>query len=145
MKSKKGKIIIPINGEMDIVIARQTARAMAESVGFLSIDLALITTAVSELVRNIINYAECGKAEFEIIKNRGEIAIRVIVEDKGPGIDDIELAMQDGYSTTNSLGLGLPGVRRLMDELSIASTPGKGTSITATKWLSNYGQSNKKN
>ena len=129
------KICIPINNEMDIVIARQKGREMAKEYGFASIDLALIATAISELTRNIITYAQKGTVYLELIETRGKKGLTVISTDEGPGIASIELALQDGYSTTNSLGLGLPGVRRLMDDFSIQSQLGKGTTITATKWV----------
>ena len=126
---------VPVNNEYDIVVARQKAREMAKEFGFASIDLALISTAVSELARNIISYAINGTVFIELIQQHGKRSILIIVEDQGPGIENIELAMQDGYSTANSLGLGLPGVRRLMDEFTIHSVPGEGTIIIARKWV----------
>ncbi|MCL5272118.1 MAG: anti-sigma regulatory factor [Gammaproteobacteria bacterium] len=126
---------IPINSELDIVIARQRGRALAELRGFRSIDLALIATAISELTRNIVTYAQMGIIHLEFIEDRGKKGILVQAVDDGPGIKDIELALQDGYSTTNSLGLGLPGVRRLMDDFNIHSELGIGTTITTKKWI----------
>ncbi len=107
---------IPINNDLDIVIARQKGREIAQGLGFSSIDLALIVTAISELTRNIITYAQNGFLILQVIEEQGHRGILVISMDQGPGIESIELALQDGYSTTNSLGLGLPGVRRLMDD-----------------------------
>ncbi len=129
------KIIIPINNELDIVIARQKGREIAKEFGFADIDQALIATAISELTRNIISYAQTGNLSLEHVQKNGKDGVLVISKDEGPGIEDIVLAMQDGFSTTKSLGLGLPGVRRLMDDFEIQSSLGKGTTIFATKWM----------
>ena len=131
----ENKLSIPINNELDIVIARQKGREMAKEIGFAAIDLALIATAISELTRNIITYAEKGNIILQYIENQGKKGIEVISKDNGPGIESIELALQDGYSTTNSLGVGLPGVRRLMDDFEILSELGKGTTVIARKWI----------
>lgn len=130
------KISIPINSELDIVIARQKGREAAKEFGFAGLDQALIATAISELTRNIITYAQKGVLILEHVNNRGKNGILVTSQDDGPGIENIDFAMQDGYSTTKSLGMGLPGVRRLMDDFEIQSTLGKGTTIFATKWVS---------
>lgn len=130
------RITIPINSELDIVVARQKGREMAKKFGFVTIDLALIATAISELTRNIISYGEKGTIYLELIERQGRKGISVIAEDFGPGIEDIELAMQDGYSTAQSLGLGLPGVRRLMDDFDIQSKLGVGTTVKTKKWIS---------
>lgn len=133
----ENKVAIPINNELDIVIARQKGREMAKEFGFVTIDLALIATAISELTRNIISYAQKGTLSLDFIEEQGKKGILVIAQDDGPGIESIELAMQDGYTTEkNSLGLGLPGVRRLMDDFNIKSKLGKGTTVTAKKWIS---------
>lgn len=126
---------IPINSELDIVIARQIGREMAREFGFANIDLALIATAISELTRNIISYANKGTVYLRLLNEPGRKGILVIAEDKGPGIENIDLAMQDGYSTGKSLGLGLPGVRRLMDDFLLTSELGKGTIVTTKKWV----------
>lgn len=126
---------ISINSELDIVIARQIGREMAKEFGFATIDLALIATAISELTRNIISYANKGTVYIKLLQEPSRKGIMVVAQDKGPGIENIELAMQDGYSTGKSLGLGLPGVRRLMDDFLITSELGKGTTITAKKWI----------
>jgi serine/threonine-protein kinase RsbT len=133
------KASIAINNELDIVNARQTGRDMAKNFGFTSIDLALIATAISELTRNILTYAKNGTLIIEFIEEPGRTGrkgIQVTSIDKGPGIENIELALQDGYSTSeNSLGLGLPGVQRLMDDFEIQSKLGMGTTITTKKWM----------
>jgi serine/threonine-protein kinase RsbT len=132
----ENKVAIPINTEFDIVLAREKGRAMAKEFGFVSVDLALIATAISELTRNIITYAQTGTVSLEIIEGQGRRGILIIAHDDGPGIKSIELAMQDGYTTAdNSLGMGLPGVQRLMDDFNIQSEVGKGTTVTAKKWI----------
>lgn len=132
----ENKVNIPVNNELDIVIARQKGREMAKEMGFGSVDQAMIATAISELTRNIITYAQNGNLFLEHVKRRDKEGILVISEDNGPGIENVDLAMQDGYSTSKSLGLGLPGVRRLMDDFTIQSKFGKGTTVFATKWIS---------
>jgi len=126
--------IIPIRKDQDIVAARQQGRALAMKMGFSNSNLTLIATAISELARNILLYAKTGEMTLGVMKDNGREGIVVIANDSGPGINDIPRAMQMGYSTSNSLGLGLPGVRRLMDEFEIVSKNGQGTRVTATKW-----------
>jgi serine/threonine-protein kinase RsbT len=125
---------IPIGGDTDIVTARQKGRDLALEAGFSGSDLALIATAISEVARNIIVYAERGEVVLSLAQQDGKRGIVVIARDHGPGIANIEQAMRDGYSTGNSLGLGLPGARRLMDEFEIGSEVGKGTTVTMKKW-----------
>lgn len=123
-----------ITSDRDVVAARHRGRALAESLGFGPTDLAIIATAISELARNIILYARGGEI---ILKRSGDTAatgIMVVASDTGSGISDVAEAMRDGYSTSGSLGLGLPGVRRLMDEFNIVSRVGRGTTVTVTKW-----------
>lgn len=132
----ENKVNIPINNEIDIVIARQKGREMAKEMGFGTVDQAMIATAISELTRNIITYAQNGNLFLEHVKRQDKEGILVICVDTGPGIENVDLAMQDGYSTSKSLGLGLPGVRRLMDDFTIKSIFGKGTTVFATKWIS---------
>jgi serine/threonine-protein kinase RsbT len=121
---------VPIRSDADIVVARQQGRMVGTRLGFSSSDLTLIATAISELARNIVSYATRG----EIIRRLVQQGIVIIAHDEGPGIPDVAQAMQDGYSTGNSLGLGLPGAKRLMDEFEIVSHPGKGTTVTIKKW-----------
>lgn len=126
---------VSIDREGDIVTARQKGRELAADLGFSGSDLTVIATAISEIARNIVAYAQCG----EIVLTRETLhtkrGIVVVARDSGPGIPDIEQAMQDGFSTGRSLGLGLPGARRLMDEFEIESEVGKGTVITMRKWV----------
>jgi serine/threonine-protein kinase RsbT len=125
---------VPIVNETDIVVARQQGRVMAERLGFGRSDLALIATAISEVARNIILYAGRGEIVLERIDD-GRRGIVVVARDEGPGIPDLELALRDGYSSSGSLGLGLPGAKRLMDEFAIVSEVGKGTTVTMRKWI----------
>jgi serine/threonine-protein kinase RsbT len=126
---------ILIGRDTDIVTARQKGRDLALQVGFSGSDLALIATAISEVARNIIIYAERGEVVLSLAQQNDKRGIVVVARDHGPGIANIEQAMRDGYSTGNSLGLGLPGARRLMDEFEIGSEVGKGTTVTMKKWV----------
>ena len=127
--------IVPIRSDLDIVTARVEGRELAKELGFGVIDQARIATAISELTRNIVQYAEEGEAILYPIEQGNHIGIEIVCKDRGPGIADVELAMQDGYSTSSSLGMGLPGARRLMDEFEIESQVGVGTTVTIRKWL----------
>jgi len=131
---------IPIDSEIDIVTARQKGREMAARLGFSSTELTLIATAISEVARNIVEYARDGEISLSVVAQGDKRGIVVIACDNGPGIPDIKLAMQDGYSTGKSLGLGLPGAKRLMDEFEIVSEVGKGTKITMKKWVQKNGR-----
>jgi serine/threonine-protein kinase RsbT len=123
-----------INSDRDIVAARQKGRALAIALGFSSGDATLIATVISELARNIVTYAKFGTVVLTVIHNSGRPGIQVVAQDTGPGIPDISQALRDGFSTSGSLGLGLPGVRRLVDEFEIASQVNLGTTVTARKW-----------
>lgn len=125
---------IPIRHDMDIITARQEARELATSIGFSGSDLTVIATAISEVVRNIVVYAKAGELRLSPTRNDHRMGILIVAQDNGPGIADIGQAMQDGYSSGGSLGLGLPGARRLMDEFEIVSAPGAGTTVTMRKW-----------
>lgn len=130
-----GETRVPIKQESDIVTARQQGRALAAQSGFSSIEQTFIATAISEVARNIIVYAGSGEIVLRTEqRNGGKPGIVVVARDEGPGIPDIELAMRNGYSTANSLGLGLPGAKRMMDEFEVVSEVGKGTTITMKKW-----------
>lgn len=123
-----------INSDQDIVLARQKGRAMAAELGFSSGDATLIATAISELARNIVSYARKGEIALKGIQGSSRVGVLVVASDNGPGIPDISQALRDGFSTSGSLGLGLPGVRRLMDEFEITSLPGRGTTVRVKKW-----------
>jgi serine/threonine-protein kinase RsbT len=125
---------IPIASDLDIIRARQTGRTEASKLGFSSTDLTLIATAISELARNIVMYAREGEMIVRLVRCSERQGIVVIARDKGPGIADVRQTLQDGYSTSRSLGLGLPGVRRLMDEFEVESQVGQGTIVTVKKW-----------
>jgi serine/threonine-protein kinase RsbT len=127
--------LVPINRDGDIVAARQKARELAKQVGFSGSDLTIIATAISEIARNIVVYAHRGEIVLSAAQRGTRRGVLVIARDHGPGIPDIERAMRDGFSTGKSLGLGLPGAKRLMDEFEIASEIGKGTTITMRKWI----------
>lgn len=121
--------------EADMVIARQKGREMAQSLGFPVSEQALIATAISELTRNMLKYAGRGALELAVEHDGGRRAIVVIAADQGPGIANPALALQDGFSSGDGLGLGLPGTRRIMDDFELESEVGKGTRITAKKWI----------
>jgi serine/threonine-protein kinase RsbT len=125
---------VHLASDRDITAARHQARALAHVAGFGLADLAIIATAITELGQNALRYAKAGDLEIEILHDQARPGIVIIASDSGPGIPDLELALRDGYSTSGSLGLGLPGVRRLMDEFAIASELGRGTTVTVKKW-----------
>ena len=129
---KESRILI--QSDLDIVEARQQGRTMASQLGFTSSELTLVATAISELARNIVAYASRGEITLKLVNHSEKQGIVVIASDEGPGIRDISLALQDGYSTSRSLGMGLPGVRRLMDEFEIETTLGQGTKVIVKKW-----------
>jgi serine/threonine-protein kinase RsbT len=128
------QVRVTIDSDGDIVIARQKGRALAAELGFSSTDVVRIATAISELARNVLSYAVTGEIRLETLNSWNRCGIAIIASDRGPGIADVERAMQDAYSTSGGLGLGLPGVRRLMDEFTIDSAVGQGTTVSATKW-----------
>jgi serine/threonine-protein kinase RsbT len=125
---------LQIRSDADIVTARQKGREMALLLNFLGSDVVMLATIISELARNIVEYAQHGELVLSIAQQVGKRGIIIIARDEGPGIPDLELAMKDGYSTGNSLGLGLPGTKRMMDEFEIISEVGVGTTVTAKKW-----------
>jgi serine/threonine-protein kinase RsbT len=135
MTDATGEVSVPIGNESDIVAARQLGREIAGAVGFAKTEQTLIATAISELARNIVSYAGSGEFVLSPIESGGRAGILVIARDQGPGIQDPELALRDGYSTAQSLGLGLPGARRLMDEFELVTAPGAGTTVTMRKWV----------
>lgn len=128
------EVRVAIHREADIVVARQAGRQLAAQLGFSSTEQTLIATAISEVARNIVVYAVEGEIVLTRTDEAGRVGIQVEAIDAGPGIDNKDLALRDGYSTKNSLGLGLPGARRLMDDFALESEIGRGTRITMRKW-----------
>ena len=127
---------IPIQVDTDVITARQEGRQMAQRLGFKAVDQARITTAISELARNIVVYAGGrGNVLLREIQDGTRKGIEVQFDDQGPGIEDIDRAMGQGYSSGKGLGAGLPGTKRLMDEFELRSAPGEGVHITIRKWL----------
>lgn len=131
--------VVAVRTQVDIVVARQTGRQMAAALGFFGADLTLIATAISEIARNLIEHAGEGMVRIARVHNGIREGLQVTVTDQGPGIADIARAMEDGYSTGQGLGLGLPGARRLMDEFELQSQIGKGTRIVMRKWIDRHG------
>ena len=127
---------IPIVRDTDVVTARLAARALASRVGFAGTDLVLIASAVSEVARNIVVYAGPGEVVLSVVQSRSRLGLQVIARDQGPGIADLSRALEKGFSTSRSLGLGLTGSKRFMDEFRLESTLGSGTTVTMRKWLS---------
>jgi serine/threonine-protein kinase RsbT len=127
--------VIPIESDADVVTARQRARQMAGELELTSTDQTLLATAISEVARNITTYAVRGEVHLSVVRDdNGREGIQVIASDDGPGIVDVDLALQDGYTSGGGLGLGLPGARRLVDDFSIETAPGRGTKVTLVMW-----------
>jgi len=125
---------VPVASDIDIVSARQQGRALAMRLGFSSSDATIVATAISELARNIVLYAKRGEIILAAVVNSEHRGLLIMACDDGDGIADIRQALQDGYSTSGRMGVGLPGVKRLMDEFEISSTVGKGTIVSVKKW-----------
>ena len=128
------EIRVRIDSDRAIVEARQRGRELANHAGFAFTDLAIIATAISELARNALLYANRGEIHIAMLEDGLRRGIRITAADDGPGISSVPQALQDGYSTSGSLGLGLPGVKRLMDDFHITSEVGRGTTVIAIKW-----------
>lgn len=128
------EFLVPITSDLDVVNARQKGRELAAGAGFSSGDQTVIAAAISEIARNIIMYAKRGEVALSVVTNGDRQGVVVVARDQGPGIRDVERALQDGYSTSGGLGLGLPGARRLMDDFDVESAVGKGTVVTMRKW-----------
>jgi serine/threonine-protein kinase RsbT len=131
----KNQIRIPVRDETGIAWSVMEARKVAMAIGFDEVICQMIATAVSELANNIVKYAGRGEIMMERIIAKSQAGMEVIARDSGPGIEDIQKAMADHYSTGDTLGLGLPGVKRMMDEFELTSEPGKRTTVTIRKWL----------
>lgn len=126
--------IITITADADVMSARLKGRERAGALGITGSDLTLLATAISEIARNIVQYAGSGEMEFRNVVRGGKRGLKIIARDKGPGISNIAQAMQDGFSTSRGMGLGLPGARRLMDDFEIVSETGTGTTVSMIKW-----------
>ncbi|WP_116373620.1 anti-sigma regulatory factor [Mycobacterium sp. MFM001] len=126
---------IDIGNSDDIVAARQAGHRLARELGFTLTDVTMIATAISEIARNITSYAGRGEVQISVQDREGRKALVVRAEDHGPGIANVERAMEDGFSTGRGLGMGLPGARRLMDRLTVESAPGRGTIVEMWKWI----------
>ncbi|MEO8520980.1 MAG: anti-sigma regulatory factor [Acidobacteriota bacterium] len=124
----------PIRSSEDIVGVRQLVRQRAVELGFNIVDQTKIVTAASELARNALTYGRGGQARIEALEEGTRRGLRLVFEDQGPGIADVELAMKDGYTTGDGLGLGLSGARRLSNEFAIDSRVGEGTRVTILRW-----------
>jgi serine/threonine-protein kinase RsbT len=132
---KESEVRVRVQSSADIVAARQQGRAMAGRAGFSNSNLTIIATAISEVARNIVEYAKEGDVFITVIQNATKRGVEIVAADQGPGIADVATVMRDGYSTSKGLGIGLPGARRLMDEFEIASEIGRGTTVTMKKWV----------
>jgi serine/threonine-protein kinase RsbT len=126
--------VCTIDTEASLVTVRSRVRAIAVEMGFGIVEQTKLVTAASELARNVLRYAGQGQMVIEELVSNDRRGVRVTFEDNGPGIDDVELALRDGYSTGDSLGIGLPGAKRLVDDLTIDSAPGRGTTVVITTW-----------
>lgn len=126
--------VLEITRDQDTVLFRNRLKELATKIGMSLVNQTKLITAASELVRNMLRYANGGKVTMEVISRFNVAGIRLVFDDKGPGIKDLELAMKDGYSTGKSLGMGLPGAKRLVNEFHITSKVGEGTSVAITKW-----------
>ncbi|MGH7531557.1 MAG: anti-sigma regulatory factor [Gemmatimonadales bacterium] len=125
---------LPIDADVDVVEARQQGRALAAVAGFSSGEQTVIAAAISEIARNILMYAKRGEICLSLANSGDRQGVVVVARDQGPGIQDIQRAMEYGYSTSHGVGAGLPGAKRLMDEFEIESAVGQGTTITMKKW-----------
>ncbi|WP_091154907.1 sigma-70 family RNA polymerase sigma factor [Geodermatophilus africanus] len=132
-RSRDDAVRVAVRVDADVVAARQAAREIATRLGFSATDVTLIATAVSEIARNIVRFADSGEVVVTEL-HEPRTGISFVARDAGPGIPDVDQALQDGYSTYRGLGLGLPGARRLMDEFAVVSETGRGTTVTMTKW-----------
>ena len=126
---------VPITSALDIVTARQTGRTLALELGFDGAEVTLIAAAISEVSRNIVEHAKGGEIVFQPLRQNSKHGLCVVARDSGPGIADVNQAMQYGYSSRRGLGVGLPGAKWLMDEFDIESKLGAGTTVTMKKWL----------
>jgi serine/threonine-protein kinase RsbT len=139
MQNLPTEIRVDVRSTIDIVTARQKGREMAQTLGFEGAEVTLIAAAISEVARNVVDHAKGGEVALTPVLQGSRHGIQIIARDHGPGIADIEQAMQYGYSTRKGLGVGLPGAKWLMDDFDIQSQVGNGTTVTMRKWLRNEG------
>ncbi|MFR0672971.1 anti-sigma regulatory factor [Enterobacterales bacterium AW_CKDN230030176-1A_HGKHYDSX7] len=125
---------LPVRLEQDVVLARQLVRKLASEAGMRLVDLTKLVTAVSELARNTVVYGGGGDMDWSVLEDGVQVGVRLLFRDEGPGIADLKLALTDGWTSGNGMGLGLTGARRLVDEFELDTTPGAGTRITITRW-----------
>jgi serine/threonine-protein kinase RsbT len=125
---------LEVHSSSDLVLVRQAVRTWSVELGFSLVEQTKIVTAASELARNIVDYAGSGCVHLEALQEGARHGLRVVFEDQGPGMADIEQAMRDGYTTSGGLGLGLGGARRLSNEFEIQSRVGEGTRVTIARW-----------
>jgi serine/threonine-protein kinase RsbT len=125
---------LPVRSDGDVVLARQAVRRWAVEAGFTLVDQTKIVTAASELARNTVIYGKGGALLLELLQDGARRGLRLMFEDKGPGIPDVRLALQDGYTTGTGLGMGLGGAKRLVNEFDLVSKVGEGTRVTVTRW-----------
>lgn len=128
------KLTLPLKQETDIVVIRQQVRKAAEAARLGLVSQTKVVTAASEIARNALIYGGGGQCELEQVARDGRAAVHLVISDQGPGIEDIDRAMVDGYSSGNGLGLGLSGARRLVDDFAVRSQPGAGTTVELWKW-----------
>ena len=126
--------VMPLRSDVDVLKARKYGKELAGALNFSNSERTIIATAISEIARNTVLYAKSGSMHLKLIRNGIKRGLLIVASDEGPGIADLRLAMQDGYTTSRGLGIGLPGAKRLMDEFDIVSELGKGTVITMKKW-----------
>jgi serine/threonine-protein kinase RsbT len=125
---------LPIRSPEDIVLVRQHVRKLAQELGLSLVDQTKVVTATSEIARNTLTHGRGGWATVELVERLGKRGLRAVFEDRGPGIPDIDRALQDGFTTGGGLGLGLGGAKRLSNEFEIQSRPGEGTRVVLTRW-----------
>lgn len=125
---------LPLKNSNDVVLARQKVRQWATELRFTLVDQTKLVTAASELARNSLDHGKGGSMTIEQVGVGGRVGLKLLFEDQGPGIPDIEMALKDGFTTGSGMGLGLGGSKRLVNEFSIESAPGKGTRVTVVRW-----------
>lgn len=136
MRRVLGETLVHVMGDPDVVTARQVGRELAQALRFNNVELTYIATAISEIARNIVEHAGSGEMRMFLVQEGPRRAIQVVAEDEGPGIEDVQRVLAGGYTTKRSLGVGVSGARRLMDDFHVESQIGLGTRITMSKWES---------